>query len=437
MKCELVSYFIGVNRPDGIADAFNGINQFSIKGIMDSVSLVTLGCRQNQYDTERIREDFESSGWKLVGREENSDCIIVNTCSVTGCAERQTRNLLNRLKRTNPSARIIMTGCYARNNPHIDAKIEVIPDRDAIDTEFGLKKSEHITRFSNHTRAFISIQNGCDKFCSYCIVPYLRGKPTSRPKKEIEKEIRALAANDYRVFILTGINIGRYDDNGIDLVSLMKSLLRIDGVELLGISSIEPETITSPLIDFISEEDRFYRWLHISLQSGCNKILKLMGREYTTYNEREIINRINGNIQDVCIGTDVICGFPGEGEKEFEETRDLLAELPLSYFHVFRFSPRRGTKAYNMKDKPQDRVVKERSKVLLRLSREKFYGLRKRFIGRKMKVLVENRKRDDWLVGVTNNYIKVLFKGPDSLMGRFTTVRIEKVEEETCGVMVS
>jgi len=162
-----------------------------------------------------------------------------------------------------------------------------------------------------------------------------------------------------------------------------------------------------------------------------------MGREYTTYNEREIINRINGNIQDVCIGTDVICGFPGEGEKEFEETRDLLAELPLSYFHVFRFSPRRGTKAYNMKDKPQDRVVKERSKVLLRLSREKFYEFRKRFIKRKMKVLVENRKRDDWLVGVTNNYIKVLFKGPDSLMGRFTTVRIEKVEEETCGVMVS
>jgi len=404
---------------------------------MTRVSFITLGCRQNQYDTERIREDFESSGWKSVAREENPDCIIVNACSVTGSAERQARNLLNRLIRKNPNTRIIMTGCYARNNPHIDAKIEIISDRDRIDKEFGLERGKCITKFSNHTRAFISIQNGCDKFCSYCIVPYLRGKPTSRPKEEVYKEIKTLIANGYRAFVLTGINIGEYNYNGIDLVLLLTSILRIDGVKLLGISSIEPETITPLLIDFMSKEDRFYRWLHISLQSGCNKVLKSMCREYTTGDEREIINRIKASIPDVCIGTDVICGFPGEGGREFEETRNLLAELPLSYFHVFRFSPRKGTKAYDMKDKPPDEVIKERSRLLLCLGKEKFYRFRKEFAGREMKVLVEHRKRDGWLVGVTNNYIKVLFKGPDSFMGRFTAVRIEKVKEKaTFGVRV-
>jgi threonylcarbamoyladenosine tRNA methylthiotransferase MtaB len=398
---------------------------------MGSISLITLGCRQNQYDTERIREDFESSGWRVVKKEENPDCIIVNACSVTGSAERQARNLLNRLRRKNPTAKIAMTGCYARNDPHIDAKIEIIPDRDGVDKEFGLNRSEYITKFSNHTRAFISIQNGCDKFCSYCIVPYLRGKPTSRPKEEIDKEIRALVTNGYRVFILTGTNIGKYNYNGMDLVSLLASILEIEGVELLGISSIEPETIIPSLIDFVSEEERFYRWLHVSLQSGSNKILKLMGRGYTTDDEREIINRIKESIRDVSIGTDVICGFPGEGNREFEETRNLLLELPLSYFHVFRFSPRKGTKAYHMQGKPQDEVAKERSRIIRQLGREKFYRFRKEFTGREMEVLVENRKRDGWLVGVTNNYIKVQFKGPDSLMGKFTKVQIVKVEEET------
>ncbi len=404
---------------------------------MGSVNLITVGCRQNQYDTERIREDFESSGWRVVRREENPDCIIVNACSVTNSAESQSRNLLNRLRRENPTARIIMTGCYARNDPHIDQKIEIIPDRDGIDKQFSLKRSECITKFSNHTKAFVLIQSGCDRFCSYCIVPYLRGKPASRPGEEIEKEIRSLVNNGYRAFIVTGTNIGKYNYNGVDLASLLRSILRIDGVELLGISSIEPETLVPSLIELICGEDRFYRWLHLSLQSGCNKILKLMGREYTTDDERKIINVLRERIKNVSIGTDVICGFPGEGEGEFEETRNLLVELPLSYFHVFRFSPRKGTKAYNMKDKPRDGIVKDRSKILLRLGREKFYRFRKEFTGREMKVLVENRKRDGWLVGVTNNYIKVLFKGRDSLMGKFATVKIEKVEpERTLGVRV-
>ncbi|MCK4595512.1 MiaB/RimO family radical SAM methylthiotransferase [candidate division WOR-3 bacterium] len=405
---------------------------------MDSVKLYTLGCRQNQYDTEIIREDFESSGWHVVSKDNNPECIIVNTCSVTNSAERQARNLLNRLLRENPCSRIIMTGCYARNNPKIDPKIEILPSRDDITREFTLQSNKYITKFANHTKAFISIQNGCDRFCSYCIIPYLRGNPTSRPKEDIEEEIRVLSLTGYRVFILTGINIGKYSYNGSDLISLLESILDIDGVELLGISSVEPETITSSFIDFVGKEDRFYRWLHISLQSGCNKILKLMGRNYARLDERKMINILKDNNKDMCIGTDIICGFPGEGEKEFDETRTLLNELPLSYFHVFRFSARKFTKAFDMPDKPRAEIVKERSRIIRELGKQKFYNFRNEFIGREMKVLVENRKLEEFLVGTTNNYIKVLFKGPANLMGKFTKVRIEKIEaERTLGIKVN
>jgi len=395
---------------------------------VNSVQFITFGCRQNQYDTERLREDFRLSGWSLLTKED-SDCIIVNTCSVTGSAERQARNLLHRLQREHPRARIIITGCYARNKPKLKGPIEIVPHREDIIREFGLKKSEYIKRFTNHTKAFIGVQDGCDRFCSYCIVPYLRGEPRSRPKEEIEKEIMALVSSGYRVFILTGINIGRYNYHGTNLLALVQSLLEIEGVRLIGISSIEPDMLTPSLMDFIRDEKRFLRWLHISLQSGSDKILKLMGRGYTTKNEEEIIARLE-EINDICIGADVICGFPGEGEKEFEETEKLLYKLPISYFHVFRFSPRRGTTAYSMKDRPKSALVKDRSRQLLSMSREKFYRFRKKFETREMEVLVENKRRKEHLVGVTRNYIKVLFNGDDSLMGKFAKVRIENVGEE-------
>lgn len=400
-------------------------------------SLFTLGCRQNQYDTERIREDLEATGWLIDSKVKNPDCIIVNTCSVTSSAERQARNILNRLLRENPNTRVIMTGCYARNNPDIDPRIDILPSKRDIVIEFNLKSSNHITKFSEHTKAFVSIQDGCDKFCSYCIIPYLRGKPVSRPEDEIENEIRALTARGYRAFVLTGINLGSYNHRGSDLLSLLRHILDIDGVELLGISSIEPETITPSLIEFVSLEDRFYRWLHISLQSGCDKILRLMGRDYTVEDEIKMIDMIKDKMSDVCIGADIICGFPGETDRDFDETRMLLARSPLSYFHVFRYSPRKGTRAYGMKDRPCTEITKERSRIIRDIGKKKFYEFRKKSLKKEMRVLVEKRRVCGLLVGVTDNYIKVLFEGPDDLMNNFVTIKIEKVESErTLGKLV-
>ncbi len=396
---------------------------------MKGVSFVTFGCRQNQYDTERIREDFKFSGWKVVERDKKPDCIIVNTCSVTGSAERQARKLLNRLQREETRARIIMTGCYTRNNPDVGGKVEILASRKDIIEEFGLKESGYITEFAGHTKAFVSIQNGCDRFCSYCIVPYLRGRPFSRPKEDIEKEIKALISSGYSIFILTGINIGSYNYKGFDLLSLLKSLFDIEGVRFIGLSSTEPDTLDDGLIDLIKNEERFLRWLHICLQAGSDRILRLMGRRYTADDIKNLILTLK-EIGDICIGTDVICGFPGEGEVEFEKTETLFASLPIDYFHVFRFSPREGTKAYSMQDRPPPYVARKRSQRLLQMSKEKFYRFKKVFQGREMEVLVEGRKIEDWLVGITSNYIKVFFQGPDSLMGKFARVLIKDVTRE-------
>jgi threonylcarbamoyladenosine tRNA methylthiotransferase MtaB len=257
--------------------------------------------------------------------------------------------------------------------------------------------------------------------------------PRQRPEEDIIEEIKSLTQNGYREFILTGINIGKYRG----LVELLKRIENLPKVEIVGISSIEPITMTPELIDYALASKKFAKYIHIPLQSGDDNILRSMGRKYTREDFKNLINAIYSKVSDIGIGIDVICGFPGEGEREFMNTYNLLKELPLYNFHIFRFSPRKGTKAYNFRNRVCPNTIKKRAEILNELKREKSLQFRKKFIGRTMKVLVESRMRDGWMAGETSNYIKVLFKGKPDLRGKFLNLKIDNVDmNSTYGTII-
>ena len=408
---------------------------------MAKVAFETLGCRLNQYDTELLREDFESSGFSIVDPEDNPDIFVINTCTVTGRADRQARNLVRRRIRMNPQSTVVVTGCYAEAYPEelkaIDG-ITLIPSRDEIVKFFNLAAQKFITRFKGHTRAFVKVQEGCDEFCTYCIVPYVRGKPRSREAKEIIHEIESLAQRGYNDFVLTGTNIGKYKSNGAGLVQLLEKIETLPCVRRMDLGSIEPLTITSKLVEFVRNSNKFANHFHISLQSGDDSILKRMKRGYTAAWYEELINKIWTEVPDVSIGTDVIVGFPGEGETEFMNTYNFIDKLPFAYLHVFRYSPRKGTKAAEFKEMVNQEIVKNRAEMLRRLGMKKSLEFRKEFVGKEVEVHVESKPRNGWLVGITSNYIKVLFRGPSALRGKFAKVRITEVDlNETHGILAN
>jgi len=408
---------------------------------MAKVAFETFGCRLNQYDTELLREDFESSGFLIVDPEDNPDIFVINTCTVTSRADRQARNLIRRRIRMNPQSMVVVTGCYAEAYPEelkaIDG-ITLIPSRDEIVNFFNLGAQEFITRFKGHTRAFVKVQEGCDEFCTYCIVPYVRGKPRSREAKEIIHEIESLAQRGYNDFVLTGTNIGKYKSNSEGLVQLLEKIETLPCVRRMDLGSIEPLTITSELVGFARNSNKFANHFHISLQSGDDSILKRMKRDYTVAWYEELINKIWTEVPDVSIGTDVIVGFPGEGETEFMNTYNFIDKLPFAYLHVFRYSPRKGTKAAEFKETVNQEIVKNRAEVLRQLGIKKSLEFRKEFVGKEVEVHVESKPRNGCLVGITSNYIKVLFRGPSALRGKFAKVRITEVDlNETHGILTN
>jgi len=408
---------------------------------MAKVALETFGCRLNQYDTELLREDFESSNFSIVNPEDNPDIFVINTCTVTGRANRQARNLVRRRARMNPQSKIVVTGCYAEAYPEELKAINgvtLIPNRDDIVKFFNLEAQKFITRFKDHTRAFVKVQEGCDEFCTYCIVPYVRGKPRSRETKEIIHEIKSLAQRGYNDFVLTGTNIGKYNNDDEDLVNLLEKIEALPCVRRMDLGSIEPLTITPELIKFARISNKFANHFHISLQSGDNSILKRMERGYTAPWYEELINEIWAEIPGVSIGTDVIVGFPGEGEKEFMNTYNFIDSLPFTYLHVFRYSPRQRTKAAEFEEMVNQEMVKNRAEMLRQLGIQKSLEFRKKLLGKEVEVHVESKLRNGWLVGITSNYIKVLFKGPSVLKSEFAKVKITEVDlNETHGTLTN
>ena len=428
---------------------------------MKTVSFETLGCRLNQYDTQWLRDEFKLKGFKIVNSNDNADVYVLNTCTVTSKASREARNLIRTQVRKSSKPFIIVTGCYAKIYSH---EIEAIPGVNLIEPNpkkivtnyLHVPLLHSIKTFESHIKAFIKIQEGCDQFCSYCVVPYTRGAPKSRSKKEIINEIKILATNGYTEFVLTGTNLGKYDG----LLRLIESIEKIPDVHRLGLGSIEPIGISDTLLDFISNSPKFSRYFHIPLQSGNNDILKKMERWYTAEDYEELLERITERVPEAAIGADVIVGFPGEGETEFQNTYDLISRLPVSRLHVFRYSKRPGTKAAEFKSEVPEEIKKKRSKMLRELGNTKWEKYRARFIGKILEVHVESRLlvgllSHGYSVGVTSNYIKVLFKypkdtclpapsrfacrsGAGKISGKFVKIKIQDVDtSNTYGELVN
>jgi threonylcarbamoyladenosine tRNA methylthiotransferase MtaB len=317
----------------------------------DTIFIKSFGCKVNQYEGQLLREQLESAGMKMADKPSDANVCIVNSCTVTHNADADCRQTVRRVLRQNPSARIIVTGCLAISSPEevkkISRKVEVYPSKEEIPKILGSKShATLISYFHNHRRAFVKIQDGCDAFCSYCIVPYVRPRPRSKPRKDIFREIKNLMSNGYNEVVLCGIRLGKYcepGDSTYGLVQIIKDILLLNKSLQIRLSSLEIKEVTDEFIDLLARSPGISRHLHIPLQSGDNDILKLMKRPYTSEEYSNRLNRIRSKLPDAVITTDIIVGFPGETGEQFENTLRFIKKNKFNGMHVFRYSSRPKT----------------------------------------------------------------------------------------------
>ena len=427
------------------------------------VALFTVGCKLNQYETQAIAEELEECGFERVDFSAPAEIYVINTCTVTKESDYSSRQAIYRARRRSPQAKIIVTGCYAQLEKEFleklpgvslvvkqDQKGELVnliadlfgnhtikPKEKKMDDEFfGFRVCKH----AKHTRALVKIQDGCDKRCSYCLVPLARGREKNREVDSILAEIGCLVKNGYKEVVLTGVHIGRYNSaigrsasggkDGLNLVHLSDKILNQTKVQRLRLSSIDPKEFSDDLIDLISKSKRIARHLHIPLQSGDDYILSWMKRDYTTEEYRKLLEKIKRAIPEVMNGADVIVGFPGETDKQFENTCQFILSSPLSYLHVFSYSDRKGTIASQFPHKVPPQTIHKRSEILHDLGRKKWEEYLDRFIGKTLDVLIEQKrdKKTNKLSGLSGNYIRVLLDGEDSLMNKIIPVSILRRE---------
>jgi threonylcarbamoyladenosine tRNA methylthiotransferase MtaB len=410
---------------------------------MFRVAVTTLGCKVNQCESAGIIEAMTARGMTYVPFEEEADCYIVNTCTVTCSTDGQSRRLIRRTIRRNPAAAIVVTGCYAQRAPEEIASIpgiriiagntekerlpaliqELAREKGAPfrDSDIGSEKRfspPGAAVFPKQTRAFLKIQDGCNAFCSYCIVPHVRGRSRSRRPAEVMDSISALATGGYREVVLTGIHLGAYGRDLIPVSSIMeivKSIVKERPVERLRLSSIEPREITPDLISLIGSSGILCRHLHIPLQSGDDEILALMHRDYNTAFFRNLVQTVCSAVPGIAIGIDIMVGFPGETEEAFANTLGFVEELSVAYFHVFPYSGRPGTPAVNMPGQVPETIKKRRAERLRSIGAEKRRLFAERFIGVPLAVLIEGRKDKStgFPLGFSDNYIAVACRGAE------------------------
>lgn len=388
----------------------------------------------NQAETALLADRLRRDGYHLVEFGQPTDLLVLNTCSVTEQAENDCRYLVRRTLRHSPHAFVAVTGCYAqtgaealRGVPGIDLIVgaqykmslpdhlpappalhkqpapQVLHTRTVDREDFVLEGAGH----SRSTRANLKIQDGCDFMCSFCIIPFARGHERSRRPEDVLREAEELADRGYRELVLTGVNVGRYASGGLTLLELIQRLEGIAGVDRIRISSIEPTTIPDALLDHMADSEKLCRYLHVPLQSGDDEILRAMRRRYTVRDYAAFIEQAARRIPNLGLGTDLMVGFPGEGERQFANTLSLAAELPFGYFHVFSFSSRPGTSAARMENHPRSAMVRTRSRTLASLSRAKRLAFYQGQIGRTVKVLFESMDSDGRWTGLTGNFVRV------------------------------
>ncbi len=428
---------------------------------MKTCAFITLGCKVNQYETQAIRESLAAKGFAETAPEQAADLYVINTCTVTSVSDEKSRRYIKKIRRKNPRATVVVTGCYAeadteaiKNMEGVDyvitkaqeAQLAEIVSRDTVhrvpaqETIVPLENSNEtedsiynlkISHFAGHTRAFLKIEDGCDMYCSYCIIPYVRGRIKSRRPQDILEEAKRLLDNGYKEIILTGIHLGAYgkDTQGNNrLLDIIQMLNNLPGLGRLRLSSLEVNEITHDFIDLVVHTKNICRHFHIPLQSGDDFILKRMNRKYTSAQYLEILDSIRSKIDSPSFTTDVIVGFPGEKDKHFENTINLCKKAGFSRMHIFPFSAREGTPAAKMSDHCQPQIIKRRRTLLDATARTLATLYKKHLLGTHAKVLVE-RERDpktNKLCGYSERYINVLFDGPDTVKNTIVSVRLEE-----------
>lgn len=421
------------------------------------VAFSTLGCRVNHYESEAMAEKFIREGYEVAEFTEVADVYVINTCTVTNMGDKKSRQIISRARRLNPDAIIAVVGCYSQIAPKevsaIDGVDVVLGTRNKGDVVYYVNKARdeqaaqiyvesvlrnkkfealNIEEYQDKTRAFLKIQDGCNRFCTYCIIPYSRGSVCSKEPRQVLDEINKLSEHGFKEIILSGIHTASYGldlDGEITLVDLLEEIEKLDGIERVRIGSIEPAFFTPEVVEKIKNMKKLCPQFHLSLQSGCNATLKRMNRRYTAEEYERIVNILRENIKDVSITTDVIVGFPGETEEEFNETYEFLKRIKLTKTHVFKYSPREGTKAATMPNQLDGTVKDKRSKALIELNNKNEGAFTKSIVGRVMDVLIEQpvKGKDDVYEGYTRNYVKVEVKGiEENLKGQIVNCKIEE-----------
>ena len=425
---------------------------------MKTVAFITLGCKVNQYESNAMAQKFIENGYELIEDENiSADIYIINTCTVTNMSDRKSRQMLRRVKEKNKNAIVVAVGCYAQvakddleKIPEIDLVLGnnekadilkyvndyILENKKELKMEDVLQTKEFVEfgdiTFTEKTRAVIKVQDGCDRYCSYCIIPYARGRVRSRKPENIISEINKIAKKGIKEVVITGIHIASYGKDFKDnyrLIDLLEDLNEIDGIERIRLGSLEPLLITEEFMERLVKLEKVCHHFHLSLQSGCDETLKRMNRRYSTEEFRNIVNILRRFYQDVVLTTDIIVGFPGETEQEFEKTCEFLKEIKFYKMHVFKYSPRKGTKAASMPNQIDGNIKEERSKKLIEISSENERYYNNKYIGKEIEVLFEEKKNGTYH-GHTKNYLLVYCEAGENLENKIVKVKCKEAFDD-------
>ena len=423
---------------------------------MSTVAFHTLGCKVNHYETEAIWQLFKEADYERVDFETNADVFVINTCTVTNTGDKKSRQIIRRAIRKNPDAVVCVTGCYAQTSsaeimeiPGVDVVVgtqdrhklldyidEFQKERQPINGVGNIMKNRKyeeldVPYFTDRTRASLKIQEGCNNFCTFCIIPWARGLMRSRDPEKVVEQATTLVNSGYKEIVLTGIHTGGYgqDLKNYNLAQLLRDLDQVDGLERIRISSIEASQLTDEVISVLESSNKIVRHLHVPLQSGSDTVLKRMRRKYTMEHFSERITKLHQALPDVAITSDVIVGFPGETEEEFQETYDFIVKYKFSELHVFPYSSRIGTPAARMDDQIDEEIKNERVHKLIELSNQLAKEYASKFEDEVLEVIPEESgETPNTLVGYADNYMKVEFEGNEDLIGQIVKVKIQKAD---------
>lgn len=420
------------------------------------VALHNLGCKVNAYETEAMQEMLERAGYTIVPFKEGADVYVLNTCTVTNIADRKSRQMLHRARKMNPEAIVVAAGCYVQaqaEHGEIDECIDIVignnkkkdliplleqyfqkreKENAVIDINHTKEYEElHLSKTGEHTRAYIKVQDGCNQFCTYCIIPYARGRVRSRSRESVLEEVRNLAAHGYREVVLTGIHLSSYgiDLKDTDLLRLILAVHEIEGIERIRLGSLEPRIITEEFARTIAVLPKMCPHFHLSLQSGCNATLRRMNRRYSAEEYFEKCELLRKYFDNPALTTDVIVGFPGETEEEFEESRAFVDKVNFYETHIFKYSRREGTKAAVMKDQIPEQEKAKRSAVMIEMGQKKQADFEKSFAGKQVEVLVEEKVQmegTEYWIGHTKEYMKVALQSENNLENQLLTITLNQ-----------